>query len=371
MPDLIVCSLEPWDEIWRRNQFLIDGLMHADPDQRVLFVEPSSDPLYTMARRGRPRLGLGLRAVPGYDGRLSRLGPTKWLPRSFGPIANHLLAGEVLREAARLCMHSPVLWINDPGWAHLVSRTGWPAIYDITDDWVAADRPAREHARIVANEATLMRLCRVVVVCSAGLERSKSKVRPVVLVPNAVEVSRYRTPLPRPDDLGRGRVALYVGTLHEDRLDVELCVRLGRALVEFDAELVLAGPNALSDRNSNRLSAAGVRLLGARPYPRIPAYLQHADVLVVPHRVYDFTESLDPIKLYEYTAVGRPIAATPVAGFRELAVASGVAIRSAAELPDAVLGLLTHPPAVVGPFEVADWSDRVASMAAVLQLATK
>ena len=32
-----------------------------------------------------------------------------------------------------------------------------------------------------------------------------------------------------------------------------------------------------------------------------------------------FTDSLDPIKLYEYQAVGRPVVSTPVAGFREVA----------------------------------------------------
>ncbi len=41
-------------------------------------------------------------------------------------------------------------------------------------------------------------------------------------------------------------------------------------------------------------------LLGARPSADVPAYLQHADVLVVPHIVTPFTDSLDPIKLYEY-----------------------------------------------------------------------
>ena len=59
-------------------------------------------------------------------------------------------------------------------------------------------------------------------------------------------------------------------------------------------------------------------MLGARPYDRIPAYMQHADVVIIPHLVNRFTESLDPIKAYECLAAGRPTVATPVAGFREL-----------------------------------------------------
>ncbi len=41
------------------------------------------------------------------------------------------------------------------------------------------------------------------------------------------------------------------------------------------------------------------------------------DVCLTPHLVTPFTESLNPIKLWEYLAAGKPIVATPVAGFRE------------------------------------------------------
>jgi len=36
-----------------------------------------------------------------------------------------------------------------------------------------------------------------------------------------------------------------------------------------------------------------------------------------PHRMTAFTESLNPIKLWEYLAAGKPIVSTPVAGFRD------------------------------------------------------
>jgi glycosyltransferase involved in cell wall biosynthesis len=41
------------------------------------------------------------------------------------------------------------------------------------------------------------------------------------------------------------------------------------------------------------------------------------DVCIVPHRVTPFTESLNPIKLWEYLAAGKPIVSTDVAGFRD------------------------------------------------------
>jgi hypothetical protein len=51
----------------------------------------------------------------------------------------------------------------------------------------------------------------------------------------------------------------------------------------------------------------------------VPAVIAGFDVCILPHRCTPFTESLNPIKLWEYLASGKPVAATPVAGFRERA----------------------------------------------------
>lgn len=368
---LVVCSLEPWDEVWRRNQYFLDGLLRRDSDLQVLLVEPAADPLHAALNGRLPRPGAGLRPLPGYGGRLVALQPTKWLPRALGPIVDLLLVRSVRRAAMRLGMKEPVLWVNDPGWAGLL-ETGWPAIYDITDDWVVAARGPREHERIVAGENRLMTECAIVVVCSKGLRAAKSRIRDVELVQNAVDVASYQRPLPRPTDLPGERLVLYAGTMHEDRLDVELCLRIAERLTSVGGQLVFVGPNALSTANTKRLEASrGTLILGPRPYTQVPAYLQHADVLLVPHIVDEFTESLDPIKLYEYEAIARPIAATPVAGFRELAGKPGVVIAPAAQLPAEVTSLLEAPPSVVGPFEPIDWSARVDAMQNILKRAAK
>lgn len=62
--DLVVVSLEPWDRVWRRNQHLVHGLLTSDPRPRVLFVEPSRDPLHDIHRGNLPRSGRGLRRGP-------------------------------------------------------------------------------------------------------------------------------------------------------------------------------------------------------------------------------------------------------------------------------------------------------------------
>ncbi|MFC7879752.1 hypothetical protein ACFUVW_18255, partial [Isoptericola sp. NPDC057391] len=88
-PDLVVLSLEPWDDVWRRNQHLVAGLLRSRPTARVLFVEPVRDPLHALTRGAWPRPGRGLRPAPDVDGvgprRLWLLEPTKLLPRRVAP----------------------------------------------------------------------------------------------------------------------------------------------------------------------------------------------------------------------------------------------------------------------------------------------
>jgi glycosyltransferase involved in cell wall biosynthesis len=371
--DLVVTSLEAWDGVWRRNQHLVAGLLRRDPDLRVLFVEPATDPIHAALGAGQPRLGRGLRQAPPVDGirpgALWLLEPTKWLPRRVDRRVDERWARQVLRATRSMGMSDPLLWVNDPTGSLLVEATPWPSLYDITDDWTLADRAPAETERIVAQEHILLARCDEVVVCSPALAASKGAHREVTLVPNGVDTAAYAVIRDRPADLPTGRVAVYVGTLHGDRLDLDLCAATARALAG-SGHLVLVGPDALTPEQRGRLDVAGVVLLGARPSEDVPAYVQHADVLVVPHVVTPFTDSLDPIKLYEYQASGRPVVSTPVAGFRDvddpLVTVAGLETFTAA-----VVGLLAkseEPSAAVKPERAADadWSRRVDQVDGVL-----
>lgn len=368
MTDLVVVSLERWDDVWRRNQHLVAGLLRADPELRVLFVEPAADPVHDLVSRRRPHLGRRLGEIASVAaGRLWRFGPVKWLPRKLDRRADDRLARSVMRAARKLGMRHPLLWVNDPGMVALAERSGWPTMYDITDDWVAADRSQGELDRTAANEARLLDLAREVVVCSPELARRKGASRRVDLIPNAVDVDAYRRPTPRPDDLPTGPVAVYLGTVHADRIDVGLCEATALALGGGHGTLVLVGPNLLSADDARRLDRAGARLLGPRARDEVVGYLQHADVLVVPHVVTPFTDSLDPIKLYEYEAVGRPVVSTPVAGFRDasdprITIAEGTAFSTAVH--DSLPATSVFPAGA--DRAVATWADRVAQMRTVL-----
>ncbi|HVM07301.1 MAG TPA: glycosyltransferase [Acidimicrobiales bacterium] len=348
---VVVLSLEPWDDVWRRNQFLVRELLAADSSLRVLFVEPPVDILHHLLRTRRLPSLPGLRKSD-HDERLLLFTPVKALPRALGPWADRDLVRQLKRVLSRCSFEGATLWVNDPAYAQL-ARWRMPLVYDLTDDWTKADRPPRQHRRLVEWDRTLTTRANVVTACSDALAASHSNARDLRVILNGVDVDHFRARQERPADLPTTPVATYVGTLHEDRLDIGLVTRTARALPQI--KFVFVGPCALGARARNALEAEpNVILLGQRPYEVVPSYLQHSDVIVIPHVTSEFTATLDPIKAYECMAVGTPTVATPVVGF----VGAGPPIHTAPveDFAAAVADAIGMTPAPRG--DVPTWRSR-------------
>jgi teichuronic acid biosynthesis glycosyltransferase TuaH len=326
MRDLIFISLENWDEIWRRNQFLCAEWLRRFPGMRLLFVGRSRDVSHSL-RKGDSSIfsqpaQQKIAELPG----LTILNPLKLLPNSLSParwLNQQVLLGEIRRASQRSGLRAPLLWINDHFAAPLAGRLGERAvIYDVTDDWtLMSSIPAPERERIRVADAALCKKADLVVVCSEALERSrKPACRRLVRVPNGVDAARYGQGLGQTGGLGEPgpKTFGYMGTLHSDRLDLELIMTLAQR--RTSDRVVLCGPNLLTAGERARLNASpNIELRPAVNYQEVPLALEKFDVCILPHLCTPFTESLNPIKLWEYLASGKPVAATPVAGFRDYA----------------------------------------------------
>ena len=70
-------------------------------------------------------------------------------------------------------------------------------------------------------------------------------------------------------------------------------------------------PSGLADRKN-------VVFTGPFPYEMIPSFTRRANVALIPFRVTSMTDSVNPIKLYEYCAAGVPVVASAFKTLREL-----------------------------------------------------
>ena len=62
------------------------------------------------------------------------------------------------------------------------------------------------------------------------------------------------------------------------------------------------------------LKLPNVHHSGPVPYPALPRLTSCFDCAFIPHRVDTLTQTMNPLKLYEYLASGLPIVSTPVPG---------------------------------------------------------
>ncbi len=304
-------SLEVWDSVWRRNQHLSAELVRQGHVTQLLFVEP--------ARRGRPEVrSRGVR--PG----ITALTPSIPLPRSLGGLRE---LGARLRST--VLADIDLLWVNDPTLGVQCLRRGTPAVYDVTDDWRASSAAPRIRRRIIRAENRLARAASTIV-CSQVLHDRWLQRYGVdaPVVPNGVDPTAWQDVHPVPL-LGPGPHVGYVGTLHEDRLDLDLVVDLARS--DGIGTVHLIGPNCLSPASRRLLhDTPGVAIHGPVAAPEVPAWMTAMDVLISPHRVSEFTLSLDAIKAYEYAVSGRPVVATPTSGFTSKMGGARVTVTEAA-----------------------------------------
>ncbi len=320
-------SLEDWDDIWRRNQFLCAAYARRHPDAKILFVGLPRDVT------GRLRQGhwSELRGVldwspPGLPNititRFAKLFPNALVP---GRKMNEaLMRSHIQKTAGHLGLNAPLLWLNPHSAVHLAGHLGESAvIYDITDDWISLTQSPALTRLIEAQDAALCARADAVIVCSEKLyEMKEGMARRLFLIPNGADATYYASvpdrtlPLPAEAAHWPRPVFGYTGTLHPDRVDVPLVASLARGLTA--GSVVLVGPDHLSPEGHAALGALpNVFLTGPKPYAQLPEYMRAFDVCITPHRVTPFTESLNPIKLWEYLAAGKPIVSTPVAGFRD------------------------------------------------------
>lgn len=139
---------------------------------------------------------------------------------------------------------------------------------------------------------------------------------PIETIRNGVDYERFverAATSPRPTDLpppGDKPVVGFVGALYE-WIDWPLIRAAAQGMSEF--QFVFVGPHNQPAEIEQLSKLPNVALLGPKPYDQVPAYVSAFDVCWVPFRSGDIAQAANPVKIYEYLALGKPVVTTPVA----------------------------------------------------------
>ena len=124
----------------------------------------------------------------------------------------------------------------------------------------------------------------------------------VYLLPNGVDVHKFARSYQIPLEYKRipDRIAIYVGTI-ASWFDWDLLIY--SAEHKKDLSFVIIGPGYIPTNLPKN-----VYTFGPKPYEEIPAYMQHADMGLIPFKDVPLIQHMErPLKFYEYLASGLPV----------------------------------------------------------------
>jgi glycosyltransferase involved in cell wall biosynthesis len=170
----------------------------------------------------------------------------------------------------------------------------------------------RKHG--VLSEQTLLRNSDLVICTSQQLYNEKKTVnKNTFFIPNAADITHSKKALdknlPVAECLAPYKKPIigYFGNI-ERRMDFELIREV--AAQNPDKSFVFAGPESPEFIPEWFYKTSNIYLTGRLPYEQLPAVLKGFDVAMIPFKKDEVSETIFPLKLFEYLGAGKPVVAT-------------------------------------------------------------
>jgi glycosyltransferase involved in cell wall biosynthesis len=200
----------------------------------------------------------------------------------------------------------------------LLYRDRIKIIYDYIDNWQSTlgwdwYSPDVEQSFIDTSDM-------VIASAKTLIDNLKTKTtKDVYLIANAYNerVFNVRTKhLIQPDLPKDQPVILYVGALWGDWFDWDLLKYCATSLNECLFAMIGGAAEELKQSISNEYK--NIKFLGLKPHIELPAYLQYSNVCHIPFKLDHVTHFVNPLKVYEYLAMNKPVVASDMSELRTL-----------------------------------------------------
>ena len=318
-PDVLILSIIDWDFRFQRSQHL--AMQFAKSGRRVFYIEMMLDPEELNIVRVRDGLyrvrlpGTDIGYLQPYSGRATEDQKLAWMD-----------ALNAFCDSVDATSFKQVI-IQHPFWWQLIRSISpeYQLVFDCMDDVAGFSNTDRF---VLELEEDLVAKCDALVVSSEFLFEKFATVNRPKLIRNAVDIASLtseeeRDPAPYRQDLPPLTIRKPGTEVPES--EVVRIGYVGAIAGWFDAELVrqvassqptfqfhLCG--AVSDKEVERRlrGVKNVILYGEIGYLDVPRFLREMDVLAIPFRILPIIEACDPVKFYEYSAMGKPTVATRI-----------------------------------------------------------
>jgi len=159
--------------------------------------------------------------------------------------------------------------------------------------------------RMLRDEYEILRIVDGVIVSSDYLKmkilkqlKDRGYSKPVQTIYNALDRSSFINQNIHPVDLKRPNL-VYIGTIG-GWIDWNVIERFSSDHPEYTIYMI--GPI-----EHHRELPSNVVFIGSIPHQQVPGYIASGDTMILPFLRNDLTEAVDPVKLYEYIALSKPV----------------------------------------------------------------
>jgi len=212
-----------------------------------------------------------------------------------------------------------VIIVTTPNHLTLLSKEllkGKLVIYDCMDNYKEFNQNTKEE--LIQRELELLRICDKVVVSSDGLYKEITKYdvdgicEKTFVINNGVDVKHFD-----PENVDQSRditflrsskkKVAYIGTI-SSWVDLGLIQNMAKQFK--DVNFYIIGP---LDRNFNKdkySQTNNMIFTGTQPYEIIPTILSKVDISIMPFQKNQLVKAVNPVKIYESLAMGKPVIAT-------------------------------------------------------------
>ena len=183
-------------------------------------------------------------------------------------------------------------------------------VFDAIDNWLFHPQ-MKDKELIKTNYHYVETHADLILTVSEALKSTFVKASNVQWQPNGVDVEYFKQAFNNSE--GSDLCVGYVGKI-QNRVDfdlVEACLKE----VPY-ARFTFLGPVYSQQERVKKLTDtySNVEFMGDIHYSKLPEKLKNFSVAIIPHKIDDFTNSMNPLKLYEYLAAGKQVVTTSVAG---------------------------------------------------------
>jgi glycosyltransferase involved in cell wall biosynthesis len=307
----IVCiSHVPWSSAWQRNHHTMYDLSKR---HKVLYCHPvvvCGDRLDFLSADGsRRRDGHGNPDLVVIEPLIIRGERVLPLVRAINKI---ILVATIKKTMARMNMGPRILWFYSPLNEYLAgSLDELLTVYDIQDEY-AGFLGTPEHVRETENR--LLGKADLVFTGTYALYEDKRKYNQNIhFVPCGVDAAHFKNARignpSLPEDIKRVEhpIVGYFGRVC-GRMDTELLAWMADSHPEWS--IVLIGE--VIEQEFPLEERPNILLLGQKSYADLPQYVHAFDVCMIPFRLNELTLKVNPTKLLEYMAAGKPVVSTAI-----------------------------------------------------------